>query len=537
MSLIAWPPPGIQATCKRSLPTLVRQCMCALVLLLPIVASAPSTSAQTPVFGPKTFSRTPGRSEVFQENFTLSSLSGTFTLIVENGDLNGKRRINGGEIILNGFTILTDTELNPRTGHIEKVINASALQTANVLNIKLKGGQGMGKEQPPFITVSIIRDIEDADGPIITINQPKPGDIFANTPIEVSGTVTDISGVASLRVNGNPISVVNDAFSTQVTLIPGSNQITVIATDSAGNSSQKSVDVILNVPKLLAVDPSSGLTGQTLQVEIKGEFTHFSQGTTQANFGAGIAVGGASQNTFGPVTVVNQTTATAQIIIDSSAAVGPRTVSVQTGAEQLSLANAFSVTASAPSIVSVIPNTAQAGQSVSVTLTAQNTNFSQGTTQANFGAGISVGGAAEGDFGPVTVNSPTTIIAQLTINAATVVGPRTVSVRTGTEEVSLANGFTVTGAGQGPAISITTPAAGAFVFVKRPTIEVNFSAGGGIDFSSLSFRGNDQPLTTDCQLSNTGGRCTLTADLPEGAVTLVASIKDLAGNTGTGSVQ
>src|SRR4029078_5390652 len=55
--------------------------------------------------------------------------------------------------------------------------------------------------------------------------------------------------------------------------------------------------------------------------------------------------------------------------------------------------------------------------------------------------------------------------------------------------------------------------------------------------SSLSFTGNNQPLTTDCQLSNTSGRCTLTADLPEGAVTLVAPIKDVAGNFGTGSVQ
>jgi len=512
----------------------------AVALLLAIITFVPSALAQAPIFGPKTFTRIPGRSEGFEENFTLSSLSGTFTLIVQNGDANGKRRANGGEIALNGFKLVTDTELNLRTGRIEKIINASALRAANVLSIKLKGGQGVGSDQPPFITVSIVRNTGDIDGPIITINQPKSGDIFATTPIEVSGTVTDTSEVASLKVNGNQISVANDAFSTQVTLTPGSNQIAVMATDSIGNSSQMSVDVTLQVARLLSVVPNAAQTGQSLQVEIKGEFTHFAQGTTQANFGAGITVGGASQNAFGPVTVINPTTVTAQITISASAVVGPRTVSVQTGAEQVVLTNAFSITAAPPplpSIIAVTPNTAQAGQSVSVTVTAQNTNFSQDTTQASFGAGISVGGAAEGDFGPVTVNSATSITVQLTINASAVAGPRTVSVRTGVEEVSLANGFTVTATGQGPTISITAPVAGTFVFVKRPTIEVNYSAAGGIDFSSLIFKGNDQPLTTNCQLNNTGGRCTLANDLPEGSVTLMASIKDLTGNTGTGSVQ
>jgi hypothetical protein len=526
---------------KSGIPTFARCTLVAFGLLLTLVVLAPATLAQAPIFGPKSFTRIPGRPEVFQESFTLSNLQGAFTLVVQNGDANGKRRINNGEISLNGFKILGDAELGSKTGRIEKLIDGSVLRTTNLLNVRLKGGPGIGSDQPPFITVSIIRNIADTDGPVITINQPKAGEVFAANPIDVSGTVTDISGVASLKVNGASTQVVNDAFTTQVTLNPGSNQITVTATDSAGNSSQKSVEVILAAPKLLTVNPTSGQAGATLQVEIKGEFTHFVQGTTQANFGAGIAVGGASEGGFGPVTVANWTTATAQIIINAAAAVGPRTVSVQTGAEQIALMNAFEVTAAPPppppSIISVTPNTAQAGLSVSVTVTAQNTHFVQGTTQASFGAGIAVGGAAEGTPGPVTVNSPTSITVQLSVNAAAAAGPRTVSVKTGLEEVSLGNGFTVTGASEAPTISITAPTSGTFVFVKRPTIEVNYSAAAGIDFASLTFTANNQPLTTDCQLSNTGGRCTSSSDLPEGSVTLVAAIKDLAGSTGTGAVQ
>lgn len=540
MSLISWPSLTFKVRKKSGSYLLGTRTLFALGLLLALLVFAPSTFAQAPIFGPKTFTRIPGRPEVFQESFTLSSLAGTLTLVVQNGDPNGKQRIKSGEISLNGFKIVGNTDLSSKAGRFEKIINASVLRTTNLLNVSLKGGQGVGSDQPPFITVSIIRHIDDIDGPVITINQPKEGDVFANSPIEVSGTVSDISGVASLKVNGVDTPVVNDAFNTQVTLNPGPNQITVMATDSAGNSSQKSVEVILATPKLLTVNPNSGQAGVNLQVEIKGEFTHFVQGTTQANFGAGIAVGGSTEGAFGPVTVVNPTTATAQITINAAAAVGPRTVSVQTGSEQLQLVNAFNITAAPPPppiIISVTPNTAQAGQNLSVIVTAQNTHFSQGSTQASFGAGIAVGGAAEGGFGPVTVNSPTSITAQITLNPAAAPGPRTVSIKTGTEEVSLANGFTVTAASEGPTISITSPASGTFVFVKRPSIEVSYNAAAGIDFATLTFTANDQPLTTECQLNNAGGRCTATSDLPEGAVTLVAAIKDLTGNTGTGTVQ
>ena len=88
-----------------------------------------------------------------------------------------------------------------------------------------------------------------------------------------------------------------------------------------------------------------------------------------------------------------------------------------------------------------------------------------------------------------------------------------------------------------PSLAIVKPAAGSFVLEARPGIEVTFSDESGIDPASLAFTANGAPLAVTCELTSLGGRCTPTAALPENAVTVAASIKDTAGNTGSASVQ
>src|SRR5207249_2745572 len=45
-------------------------------------------------------------------------------------------------------------------------------------------------------------------------------------------------------------------------------------------------------PVLTAINPTSGQQGQTLDVVVTGQYTHFVQGTTVASIGAGITVNG-----------------------------------------------------------------------------------------------------------------------------------------------------------------------------------------------------------------------------------------------------
>lgn len=128
---------------------------------------------------------------------------------------------------------------------------------------------------------------------------------------------------------------------------------------------------------------------------INGTDTNFGP-TTTVNFGADI--------TTGAVTVNGPTLASVPITIDNVAATGSRNVTITTGSQVVTAT--FTVIAGVPAVTVINPNTIQPTQTETVNVTGVFTNWVQGTTKANFGPGIAVGGAAAGQFGPVTVNSP-----------------------------------------------------------------------------------------------------------------------------------
>src|SRR5262249_28186947 len=157
----------------------------------------------------------------------------------------------------------------------------------------------------------------------------------------------------------------------------------------------------------------------------------------------GVSVGGGIAGSPGPVQVTSSTTAIAQISVPASASPGSRAVIVRTGSEQASLLNGFTVNGT-PVLTSLTPSSAQKGLTLTVTIQADSTNFKQGIPQATFGPGISVGGAAKGAMGPVTVVGPTTATVQITIDPAAAVGLRNPLIQTGTEKASLCcTGFLV----------------------------------------------------------------------------------------------
>jgi len=112
---------------------------------------------------------------------------------------------------------------------------------------------------------------------------------------------------------------------------------------------------------------------------------------------------------------------------------------------------------SAPAALdSITPVRAMQGQVLSVTLTGRNTHWLASQTRASFGGEVSVGGAAAGDLGLVTVINETTAVADLTVSGTAALSPRTVRVVTpltggGTEDISLTDGFTV--------VAVTPPGA------------------------------------------------------------------------------
>jgi hypothetical protein len=93
-----------------------------------------------------------------------------------------------------------------------------------------------------------------------------------------------------------------------------------------------------------------------------------------------------------------------------------------------------------PAITFLTPNSGTQGQQgLSVSITGQNTHFSQGTTTANFGSGVAVS--------QLTVNSTTSATAILNISAAAAAGPTNVIMTSGEEAPVFTNGFGVNFAG------------------------------------------------------------------------------------------
>jgi sugar lactone lactonase YvrE len=88
----------------------------------------------------------------------------------------------------------------------------------------------------------------------------------------------------------------------------------------------------------LAASPTSGVQGQSLSVTLTGTGTNWIAGQTTASFGGEINV-----DTF---SVTGATSATAQITISQTAALGPRTITTTTGSEVITGVDAFTVNAS-----------------------------------------------------------------------------------------------------------------------------------------------------------------------------------------------
>lgn len=122
----------------------------------------------------------------------------------------------------------------------------------------------------------------------------------------------------------------------------------------------------------------------------------------------------------------------------SPTASGTHTASLAITYENVPSAYLLALSGSSPDLtqnpaasVLLEPNTASIGDTITVTLRGNLTNFIQGATFANFGPGISVAGTTNASYIPVTVVDPTTATVEITPQSNAAPGPRLVLVKTG----------------------------------------------------------------------------------------------------------
>jgi Glucodextranase, domain B len=80
--------------------------------------------------------------------------------------------------------------------------------------------------------------------PSLAIASPANGSSSTSAGVTVSGTASDDAGIASLTVNGHAVSVQSDgSWSAPVTLAPGANTVTAVATDADGITTQRQITI------------------------------------------------------------------------------------------------------------------------------------------------------------------------------------------------------------------------------------------------------------------------------------------------------
>jgi hypothetical protein len=334
-----------------------------------------------------------------------------------------------------GVTVNTVTVTGLTSATVNVSIAPDAAPGARTLTV-ITGAEVLSRTDaflvlPSVAAVASVSPAAGAQGQLLDVTITGQGTHF------VDGLTTATFGpdivVNSVRVDGATSATAN--LTIAFNALVGLRTVTV----TTGTESASLVDgfaVLLGPARLVSVSPAIGRQSTTISVAVVGEFTHFAQGGTSASFGPGITVNS--------LVVASATSATANIEIDAAAPPGARTVTLTTGGEIASLTNGFTVQPGSPLLLSATPNGGQRGRELTVVVTGRFTNFLQGTTTAHFGAGISVGGAAAGESGPVTVTSPESLTANLVIDASAALGPRDVVIQFDSQTLTLAGGFTVT---------------------------------------------------------------------------------------------
>ena len=204
---------------------------------------------------------------------------------------------------------------------------------------------------------------------------------------------------------------------------------------------------------LTSLNPAQGNLGQTLNVAVTGTNTHFTRATPTANFGSGVTVNS--------VSVTDDTHATVSVAVSPLAATGVNSVSMLTLGEYAVGQNIFTIVG-IPTLTTANPVSAHQNDSnISVALTGTYTHFSNAST-VSFGSGITVNS--------FSAPTQTSITANISVDPAAAVGTRNITVTSGSEVVTLTNGFTVLAGG--PYITLT-PNSG-----RRGTSNLSVAASG-----------------------------------------------------------
>jgi hypothetical protein len=202
---------------------------------------------------------------------------------------------------------------------------------------------------------------------------------------------------------------------------------------------------LINYAQQLSISPDNGKAGKKLNVTITGQNTHFKQGS-----GTSIQFSGGTVNSF---QIVNDQKINASITIPANAYTGNYTISVLNTING-PLTALFHVNGtSPPHIIAANPTAGNAGQTLTVTITGNNTHFKKNKTEVHFGFTQATA--------TTTVVNDSVLKAKITIPANTYTGDYHITVTTPADGTIGLDYFHVNGiAPPNPHLSAINPATG-----------------------------------------------------------------------------
>ncbi len=280
--------------------------------------------------------------------------------------------------------------------------------------------------------------VTNGNAKLIGINPPTGNQGASSLNVTLTGQFTNfVNGVSIASFGaGTDITVNSTTVTSPATAVANINisntaaltsHTVTVTTNSEVASLTGGFTVLAGVPAINSASPGTGQAGSTVNVVIDGAFTSFQQGVTTVSLGSG--------TTTNFVTVANATQLTANVTISSTATAGARDIVVTTNSQTETLSSGFSVTPGTPVITQINPNIGNPGQTLNVTIAGLYTNWVNGTTNATFGPNITTNST--------TVNSATSLTANITVSAAAPLGPADVTTTTNSEVETVAGGFTI----------------------------------------------------------------------------------------------
>lgn len=364
------------------------------------------------------------------------------------------------------FQVLDDT-------HINATVNVSTFATTGPCGVTVTTGGEVATGANLFNVLPGL--------PVITSVSTTSAHQNDTLNVTINGLYTHFTSASTadfgsgVTVNGAPVSVSSTSVTFNISVdvaAPTTTRAVTVTTGLEMVSKANAFAVLAGVPQIVSLSMPNGPQGLTQNQHITGLFTHWTSASVVSVSGAGVTVGN-------PPNAPDNNNLFVNFTVSVGAPAGARTVTVTTGSEVISLANAFTVQPGSPNLSNLSPNIGVPNSTVNVTFTGVFTNFSNGYTTANFGPGVSVNGAGFGNDGLLTVSGSTSATATLTIDPGAALGARNVVITTpapplsSPETFTVLNGFTVQTTPSTPVISSITPSMGLSGTVNATNVPIN----------------------------------------------------------------